>query len=284
VYKVSIITPNYNQVNFLEYTIQSVLNQTYRNLEYIIIDGGSSDGSNNIIKKYQRHLSYWVSEKDTGQSVAINKGFRKCTGDIIGWLNSDDLYLPGTLEYVADYFNSNPGIDFLYGNIDIIDESGENIFTYKELQFDKKMGALLGYGQIIPQPSAFWRKKVLNKVGYLNEEFHYKMDSEYWSRISDYFKVVHVNKTLAKFRLHSASKTNKIQTGNNELATKESDDLKRIFYNKLAISKYVPYKYSQVIVFIYRLKRIVFRFLLGHYFLKYNVFYIYKRFVTSNRS
>ena len=115
--KISIVTPSYNQAEFLERTILSVLNQDYPNLEYIIIDGGSTDGSVEIIKKYEKYLAYWVSEKDKGQSDAINKGFQKSTGDILAWLNSDDTYLSGTLFKVVKAFQENPNADLIFGNI-----------------------------------------------------------------------------------------------------------------------------------------------------------------------
>ncbi|MEZ5010012.1 MAG: glycosyltransferase family 2 protein [Chitinophagales bacterium] len=115
--KISIITPSYNQAEFLEDTITSVLHQNYPNLQYIIIDGGSSDGSVEIIKKYENQIDYWISEKDSGQTHAINKGFSKVTGDIICWLNSDDIYFDYTLSAVANYFNENPDIDILWGDV-----------------------------------------------------------------------------------------------------------------------------------------------------------------------
>ncbi|GAG62509.1 unnamed protein product [marine sediment metagenome] len=131
--RISVITPSYNQGRFLEKTILSVLNQNYPNLEYIIIDGGSTDESINIIKKYENYIDYWVSEKDRGQADALNKGFKKATGDIIGWQNSDDIYLPSVFLKIAELFKQNPKIDIIYGNRFDIDEDnniiGESIFT-----------------------------------------------------------------------------------------------------------------------------------------------------------
>ena len=120
--KISIVTPSLNQAKFLEKTIQSVLAQNYSDLEYIIIDGGSTDGSVEIIKKYQDKIAYWVSEKDRGQSHGINKGFALATGDIFAWLNSDDTYMPGALHTVAEYFSKDSDLDFLYGDVNLINE------------------------------------------------------------------------------------------------------------------------------------------------------------------
>ena len=123
--KITIVTPSFNQSKFLERTIISVLNQNYPNMEYIIIDGGSTDGSVDIIKKYEKYLTFWCSEKDKGQSDAINKGFEHGTGEIYAYLNSDDLFLPGTLQYIAEAFKSNKNYDLIYGSIYIIDKNDQ---------------------------------------------------------------------------------------------------------------------------------------------------------------
>ena len=134
--KISIVTPSYNQSQFLERTILSVLNQNYPNLEYLIIDGGSTDGSVEIIRKYEKYLAYWVSEKDNGQADAINRGFQKSTGKILAWLNSDDIYLPGTLLKVSETFNKNPEVDLIFSNIFFIDEYDNRINELRFTKFD----------------------------------------------------------------------------------------------------------------------------------------------------
>ncbi len=145
--KISIVTPSYNQAEFLERTILSVLNQNYPNLEYIIIDGGSTDGSVEIIKKYEKYLSYWVSEKDRGQAHALNKGFEKATGDLVGWQNSDDIYLPGAFRKVAEVYRNNPNYDVYFGNIYFIAEE-DNII--RDLKFSPLRQELIkkGYERI----------------------------------------------------------------------------------------------------------------------------------------
>jgi len=204
--RISIITPSYNQRPFLEETIQSVLNQGYPNLEYIVIDGGSTDNSVEIIKKYKDQLAYWVSEPDKGQSDAINKGFRVATGEILAWLNSDDLYLPGTLQTVAEYFSSHPDVDCVYGDIYMIDEHGRRLFLRKSIPFDCR--AHLFGGCLVPQPASFFRKTVIDRVGYLDTSLHYNMDTEFFVRCGhEGIKFGHIPQPLACFRLHPASKT-----------------------------------------------------------------------------
>ncbi len=204
--KISIVTPSYNQAQFLERTILSVLNQNYPNLEYIIIDGGSTDGSVEIIKKYEKYLTYWVSEKDNGQADAINKGFMKSTGEILAWLNSDDLYLPGALHKICQFFRYNPEIDIVYGNFYYIDEDDNLIRRSVAVSFN--MGALL-YGELgICQSSTAWKRDIFFKVGMLEDRCQYSMDSVlYYKFVKQKAKFGYLNEDLGTFRMHSSSKT-----------------------------------------------------------------------------
>lgn len=220
--RISIVTPSYNQGQFLEQAVLSVLNQDYPNLEYIIMDGGSTDNSVEIIKKCENRLAYWVSEPDNGQSDAINKGFKITTGEILAWLNSDDVYMPGALLTVGRYFLKHPKADVLYGDQRDIDESGNVFRATRSLAFSK-LGLLSRAGSI-PQPAAFFRKHVLEKVGYLDTELEYCMDYDFFLRIAfNGCKIVHVPKTLAKFRYHSTSKTfvGKTETGEHEVTMRK---------------------------------------------------------------
>jgi glycosyltransferase involved in cell wall biosynthesis len=264
--KISIVTPSYNQSQFLEQTIDSVLCQNYPNIEYIIIDGGSTDGSVDIIKKYNRYLHYWVSERDRGQTHAINKGLETATGDILTYLNSDDLYLPGAFEFVAEYFNNNPEIKFIYGNIQIIDEKGNIIKRKKQPPFDYIMGCMLGFGHIIDQPAAFWQREIYETVGPLNESYHYSMDEEYWLRIANRFKLEHIEKTLAQFRWHSLSKSIENRKCSNNLFLYEKKQLLQLAYSRIKIARHVPYKYSFSVRSAFRMKRILKKFMMGQYF------------------
>lgn len=203
--KISIVTPSFNQAAFLERTIQSVLSQNYPNLEYIIIDGGSTDGSVEIIKKYAAHLAYWVSEKDSGQTNAINKGFRRATGEIAAWLNSDDEYCPDTLKTVADIFTAEKDVDMVFGNRITIDKNGNILRKDRHTKFS--FTALVIFMAILSQPATFWRRSLLEKYGYLDETLRFGMDFEFFCRIGAHIKAKHIRKNLAMFRMHDTSKT-----------------------------------------------------------------------------
>lgn len=168
--KVSIITPSYNQAEFLERTILSVLNQNYPNLEYIIIDGGSTDRSVDIIKKYEKYLTYWISEPDKGQADAINKGFRKAAGDIVAWQNSDDIYLPGAFFRVVEKVKEYPGSDVVFGNMYLIDENDNIMRDMRFVPFN--LDHLIYYDWNLSSQAVFWRRKLFNRVGYLK---HHKV-------------------------------------------------------------------------------------------------------------
>jgi glycosyltransferase involved in cell wall biosynthesis len=267
--KFSIITPSYNQGEYIEETIQSVLSQNYPNLEYIIVDGNSTDNSVDNIKKYEAFLSWWVSEKDGGQAQAINKGLKKSTGEIIAWINSDDRYTPYAFSAVRDFFQQNPEVDMVYGDAEIIDSTGNFIMHRKELAFDKTMARLIGFGILIPQPATFWRRNIFETVGYLNENLHYALDSDYWSRIAEKHEIRHIPIVLAQARYHDESKTMLSKKGLMPLAKVEISQELSLQYLKLPISKILSPYFSPFIRNIYRTKRIFQRFLLGHYFKGY---------------
>lgn len=255
--KISIVTPSYNQGEFIEETIESVLDQKYPNLEYIIIDGGSSDNSIEIIKKYEDKLTYWISEKDNGQTDAINKGLRRATGDIFAYLNSDDTYLPGTFKKIVKYFDENPGHGILYGDYYVIDEKSRVVQKKQEIQFDYKMGCCIGFGLIIPQPSTFFKRDVINHIGYLDEKFKYAMDADYWFRASQVTKIKHIPEYISAFRVHSNSKTGMhINNGTSAYFNEVNDVLERA-YNTLRISRILPFKCSYFFRKSYRIKRVI---------------------------
>ena len=200
---VSIITPSFNQARYLEDTIRSVLDQDYPNLEYSVIDGASSDGSVDIIRKYADKLAWWGSEKDSGQAEAINKGLARAKGEIIAWLNSDDYYLPGAISAVVKAFDKNPDVVLVYGNMLAVDEKGETINFLKYNQLD--LSDLLCF-QIIGQPAVFFRREVLEKAGSLDATYHFLLDHHLWLRIALQGQILHVDETWAAARYHAEAK------------------------------------------------------------------------------
>ncbi len=206
--KISIITPSYNQGSYLEQTIDSVLSQKYNHLEYIIIDGGSTDNSIEIIKKYEKHLTYWISERDNGQSDAINKGLKIANGDVVNWLNSDDWYTENTLNKVAVAFE-NDNTNVFCGRSRIV-ENGIEIRQNKGTDLYNSIEKTIGFARI-DQPETFFRKSCIDTIGYLNPNFHYVMDRDWWIRFLLYFGLNGIQKTndiLVNFRSHPTSKTN----------------------------------------------------------------------------
>jgi len=208
--KISIVTPSYNQGRFLEETIRSVLLQDYPNLEYVIIDGGSKDNSVEIIKKYATWLDYWVSERDLGQSHAINKGWVRQSGALFGWLNSDDTLLPGALAGAALLMWGNPTCGLFYGLSRLIGEHGEVLRSRHGGDFCL-LEALRSSKNILAQPSTFISRKALDKVGGLDESMEMSMDYDLWVRVGAYFPVVGSREVWSQERMWSGAKTSNIQ-------------------------------------------------------------------------
>ncbi len=208
--KISIITPSFNQGQYIEQTILSVLEQNYPNLEYIIIDGGSTDQTVEIIKKYEKHLKYWVSEPDKGHSDAVNKGLLQCTGDIFNWLNSDDYYEPNTFKTIAEAFINNPNALVVGGKERAFaSDSGKTVEIYEGTNIEAPIEKLI-YEGIIDQPPTFWRMQAVRSLGLLPTELHYTMDSYWWTKFLLLYgksKVLKLNNVLTNFRLHTTSKT-----------------------------------------------------------------------------
>ena len=200
---ISVITPSYNQAQFLEKTIQSVLTQDYPAIEYIIIDGGSNDGSQDIIKKYEQKLSFWLSEKDKGQADAVNKGLAKATGKYVGWLNSDDLYLPGTISKAVELLEAFPHAGFVFGDVQAIDENGKitNIMHYG----DWKLEDLIQF-RIIGQPGVFMRKENLDHCGGLDLSYHFLLDHQLWLRMGLEAGMVYSSQIWSAARFHASAK------------------------------------------------------------------------------
>ncbi len=204
--KVSVITPSLNQAPFIESTILSVKSQSYPCIEHIVIDGGSTDGTIQILKKH--HHLIWRSEPDKGQPDAINKGFKLANGHIIAWLNSDDLYEPNIISSVVNEFEYDTGIAMIYGNCNYIDESDNVLFTYVPPSFNLKRMINSCYNYI-PQPTVFYKKSVLQEMGQLNTNYSYAFDYDFFIRIGQRYRIKKVDLILASYRKHFLTKTEK---------------------------------------------------------------------------
>jgi len=211
--KISIITPSYNQGKFIEKTITSVLNQNYPNLEYIIIDGGSSDETIEIIKRYEHQLTYWISEKDNGQGDAINKGLKKASGEIVAWLNSDDWYEKNALHKVAAFWEKNKSFDILQGEARFYFDNNEDVNFTTSYNEGASLERLLKYWRSDkdcnpPQPSVFIRGTLFKELGQLDTHYHYAMDYDLWLKtLTAGYKFSYIAELLSNYRFHDSSKS-----------------------------------------------------------------------------
>lgn len=209
--RVSVVTPSFNQGQFLEETIRSVLWQGYPNLEYIVIDGGSIDESVEVIKKYESRIGYWVSEPDQGQASAINKGWAMVQGELITWLNADDVLLPGQLAWSVMHLVENPTSDLVFGNVTHIDSDSNKIGERFGREFSLEY-VLTNWHNIVPQPGFLMRRSVINRIGLLDETLHFAMDFDYWLRLALHGGILHYSgEFLAGARMHQATKTSQIK-------------------------------------------------------------------------
>ncbi len=203
--KVSVVTPSYNQGEFLEETIRSVLLQGYPNLEYIVVDGGSTDDSVEIIRKYERWLSRWVSEPDQGQADAINKGWRMASGEILAWLNSDDVYMPEAVNTSVEAFLEHPEAGLVYGDALFINETGKSLAVRKSGRGGRRR--LLWFKQHMSQPASFMRASAVNKAGYLDLDLYANLDYEFFIRMSKVAPMVYLPRVQAKMRMYMEIKS-----------------------------------------------------------------------------
>lgn len=236
--RVSVIIPSYNQSRFLERTILSVLNQEWPEIELIIVDGGSTDNSVAIIEKYQQHLFWWVSEKDSGQTNAINKGLAKATGTYVTWLGSDDILLPGALQQMAEALDAHQQAGLVYGGVAFIDEIDHviKIRSYSDMSLDK---LLYNKHSTIAQPASLLRRATLDMAGGLNESLHYCMDYDLWIRLHQHAPSLNLgDEILACYRLHDDSKTVGEYTRMALEKIKVNQTYTRNIFNKVITSHY----------------------------------------------
>jgi glycosyltransferase involved in cell wall biosynthesis len=227
--KLSVVTPVYNGARFIRETIESIAKQSNQDYEHIVIDGLSTDGTMNIVSEYKR-IKY-VSERDRGQSNAINKGFKLSEGDVLAWQNADDIYFPDAFEIVLNFFKENPSIDIVYGYYQLIGIDGKWVCDVYPMSWSAWMFA---HGRFCPpQPTTFWRRAVLEKLGDIDEELHFCMDVDFYSRaVNRGFKVGRIDKMLGKFRIHEQSKTQNVE---NE--RKVHDEYKRVLSKNFKYTK-----------------------------------------------
>ncbi len=244
-FKLSIVTPSFNQAKFLEETILSVLNQNYPSLEYIIIDGGSSDGSVEIIKRYERHLAYWESERDRGQVHAINKGLERATGDIFAFINSDDVYLPGAFSAVVNHFRSAPECEWLCG--DTIFFGPDHDTELFRAIVPKSAAQALAWEAHCPQPGMFWKRELVSSG--FKEEWPYNFDHEMYVRLLlRGRRCEHLPIPVAAYRLHAASKTvaegHRMEAGFDLLAERYEERLRGMGRRRVKATRYVRQAYK----------------------------------------
>jgi glycosyltransferase involved in cell wall biosynthesis len=236
--KISVITPSYNQAVFIDATIRSVINQDYENFEYIVVDGGSTDGSVDIIRSYSDKIDVTIVERDNGQSNAINKGFRIASGEVLCWVNSDDLLWPGALKTVGEYFTKNADCQWLLGNCRFTDLFLKMHWHYKARQLKPEDYLLFGEGNFLAQSSVFFKKKLWQQAGELNENLHYAMDLDLWLRFLTIAPLHTLDVDLSVNRQYDFTKTN---TGREKVVK----EISTIIYNS-SLNKQTNYQLAKI--------------------------------------
>lgn len=253
--KISVITPSFNQGKFLERTILSILNQNYPNLEYIIIDGGSTDNSVEIIKKYEKYISHWISEKDRGQVDAINKGLKLATGDLVAWQNSDDIYLPDVFFKVAKIYQKNKEHDLFYGYVYLIDEDDKVINDFRFSKFNLNSFLYLAEFFCYNQ-STFFKRELIQNYGFLDERYQICFDYDFFIRLGKVAKFYLIREYIGCYRIHPNRKTEKTD---NTIGINEQRDVQ--LKNKVNLNKYI-FNFKRT---IYLLRKFLFLSLWGDF-------------------
>jgi glycosyltransferase involved in cell wall biosynthesis len=239
--RISIVTPSFNQAEFIEQTINSVLSQSYSDIEYVIVDGGSTDGSVAIIERFRDLVDHVIIEQDEGQADSINKGFSRTAGDICGYLNSDDYYFVDTVATVSRYFSEDPALDMIYGDCVLTDENGQFLRYFSEISdFDTEK--LLNYSDFIMQHSAFWRRSAYQKFGPFNKRWHYGFDWGFWCELArNGCRIKRVPEILSASRVYDQTKT----LSGSEERLSELRDINRCSRTRLLSHAYCRYRVSE---------------------------------------
>lgn len=266
--KISIVTPNYNYAHFIGQTIESVVNQDYDNVEHIIVDDGSTDNSIEIIKSYQQRYPKkikLIQQENRGQTAAINVGLKSAVGDIVGWINSDDYYCDNIFNIIVNKFNQEPSLEVIFGDVKIVDMDGHFIYQKRHLSYYFLECCFSGFANCFTSNTVFWRRYISEKNGLLKENLVCNMDGEYFSRIFIGRNIKFIEKPIACFRKQPNTITALRYKNWDEIVKKEIKIELENSYDRLRISKYIPYKYSMLFRFYFRLRRIFRRILKFHY-------------------
>ena len=223
---ISIVTPSFNQASFLEETLRSVMRQDYPNIEHIVVDGGSTDGSVDVIRRYEKYIACWVSEPDRGQSNAINKGFSRARGTVFAWLNSDDLLAPSAVRVAVEYLQAEPDVGLVYGDRIHIDARGNVVGFSRGPSFSPSM---LARNMTLPQETTFFRSRLFQQVGGLDESLEFSMDFDLWCKMAKVARFRHVPAFLGYFREHRDSKSVAFHQRQTAASREFSNEHERIF-------------------------------------------------------
>lgn len=252
--RITIVTPSFNQVKYINETIKSIIDQNYPNLEYIVIDGGSTDGSVDIIHRYDDFLTYWCSEKDMGQSDAIMKGFNKATGDLLAWVNSDDVLLPGCLSTISEYYLQENEPEIITGNVVYINARGK-ITRYVRLPLQSRFFFFRGIWHA-SAPAIFFKASLFRDISGLNQNYHLCMDLDMWMKMmKNRPRMVHIQRYIGAYRWHIAAKTVQHLKDNKTSFSQERISILKDNIHGFSIRKVIfwrtIYKLYQVINFNY---------------------------------
>jgi len=256
--KISVVVPSFNQAQYLELALRSIVDQPYPHLELIVIDGGSTDGSVDIIRRYLGHVTFWCSEPDGGQTQGIIKGFTHASGDVLCFLNSDDLFEPGSLREVGEFFSQHPGADAVYGNALLIDANGNGLRPQKEIPFSRFI--FLHTYNYIPSMSMFWRRSIYDRAGGFNPAFQMAFDADLWMRFSDHGTIKHVARQWSRMRFYPEQKSQRLK----EITIREDMQVRARYWanQKMPATYYLRRKIAMTL-------RVLWKLLTGCYGLGY---------------